>query len=153
MATALKPVESGLRLQMPCPSGGGTGGRVHQRPRVHVDAARHPANEATATNDVCGRDGAVRTAERGDVWTTSDYDGAVCELPPGAWKMPKSMTGTEALKWLWAFGSAIAARGKSTARDGGATPTGAPLLRSNHRGAYLAAGKGMGSALMQPTLR
>ena len=59
----------------------------------------------------------------GTVWTTSDYDGAVCELPPGAWEMPKSMTGKEALKWMRAFGTRLLARGKSAARDGGATPT------------------------------
>jgi hypothetical protein len=39
----------------------------------------------------------------GTVWTTSGYDGAVAELPPGAWEMPKSMTGKETLKWVWAF--------------------------------------------------
>jgi ribosomal protein S18 acetylase RimI-like enzyme len=39
----------------------------------------------------------------GTVWTTSGYDGAVVELPPGAWEMPKSATGKEALKWIWAF--------------------------------------------------
>ena len=32
-------------------------------------------------------------ANGGTVWTTSGYDGAVAELPPGAWEMPKSATG------------------------------------------------------------
>jgi hypothetical protein len=36
----------------------------------------------------------------GTVWTTSTYDAAVSELPPGAWEMPKSATGKEALKWM-----------------------------------------------------
>ena len=40
----------------------------------------------------------------GAVWTTSSYDGAVGELPPGAWAMPKSFTGKEALRWMRAFG-------------------------------------------------
>ena len=31
-------------------------------------------------------------ANGGTVWTTSGYDGAVAELPPDAWEMPKSMT-------------------------------------------------------------
>ncbi len=39
----------------------------------------------------------------GTVWTTSGYDGAVAELPPGAWEMPKSATGKETLKWMWAY--------------------------------------------------
>jgi hypothetical protein len=42
-------------------------------------------------------------ANGGTVWTTSGYDGAVAELPPGAWEMPKSATGKEILKWMWAF--------------------------------------------------
>ena len=48
----------------------------------------------------------------GTVWTTSHYDGAVCELPPGAWEMPKSMTGKEALKWLRAFGTRLRLAGR-----------------------------------------
>jgi GNAT superfamily N-acetyltransferase len=40
----------------------------------------------------------------GTVWTTSGYDGAVAELPPGAWEMPNSFTGREALRWMRAFG-------------------------------------------------
>ena len=43
----------------------------------------------------------------GTVWTTSGYDGAVVELPPGAWELPKSMTGKEALKWVRAFGTRL----------------------------------------------
>jgi ribosomal protein S18 acetylase RimI-like enzyme len=40
----------------------------------------------------------------GTVWTTSGYDGAMTELPPGAWEMPKSATGKQALRWMRAFG-------------------------------------------------
>jgi GNAT superfamily N-acetyltransferase len=40
----------------------------------------------------------------GTAWTTSGYDGAVTELPPGAWEMPKSATGKQALTWMLAFG-------------------------------------------------
>jgi hypothetical protein len=47
-------------------------------------------------------------ANGGTVWTTSGYDGAVAELPPGAWEMPKSATGKEALKWMWAFRTRLA---------------------------------------------
>jgi GNAT superfamily N-acetyltransferase len=39
----------------------------------------------------------------GTLWITSGYGGAVAELPPGHWEMPTSATGTEALRWLWAF--------------------------------------------------
>jgi hypothetical protein len=48
----------------------------------------------------------------GTVWTTSGYDGAVTELPPGAWEMPKSATGKEALKWMRAFGRRLALAGR-----------------------------------------
>ena len=36
----------------------------------------------------------------GTVWTASGCDGAVAELPPGAWEVPRSATGKEALKWM-----------------------------------------------------
>ena len=39
----------------------------------------------------------------GTVWTTSEHDGAVAALPPGASEMPKSMTAREALQWVRAF--------------------------------------------------
>ena len=41
---------------------------------------------------------------RGTVWTTFGCDGAVAELPPGAWEMPKSFTGKEAFRSVRAFG-------------------------------------------------
>jgi len=88
----------------------------------------------------------------GTVWTTPGYDGAVAELPPGAWQMPKSVTGKEALKWMRAFGRRL------------------PLAMSVKRAMeerhpreqhfYVRTigvrtglqGRGIGSALMQPTL-
>jgi GNAT superfamily N-acetyltransferase len=88
----------------------------------------------------------------GTVWTTSGYDGAVCELSPGAWEMPTSATGKEALRWLRAFGRrlprAIRAQHAMAERH----------LREPHFyvrtvGVRTALqGQGVGSALMQPTL-
>ncbi len=89
----------------------------------------------------------------GTVWTTSDYDGAVCELPPGAWEMPKSMTGKEALKWLRAFGTRLPLAG----RVRGAMEE-RHLLEPHFYVRIVGVrtrqqGKGVGSALMQPTLQ
>jgi predicted GNAT family acetyltransferase len=90
---------------------------------------------------------------KGTVWTTSAYDGAVCELPPGAWEMPNSMTGKEALRWVRAFGTrlplAIKVQRAMEERH----------LREPHfyvrtvgvRSALQ--GQGVGSALMQGTLQ
>jgi GNAT superfamily N-acetyltransferase len=89
----------------------------------------------------------------GTVWTTSDYDGAVCELPPGAWEMPKSMTGKEALKWLRAFGARLllAGRVRRAMEE-------RHLLEPHFYVRIVGVrtpqqGKGVGSALMQPTLQ
>ena len=89
----------------------------------------------------------------GTVWTTSAYDGAVCELPPGAWELPKSMTGKEALRWLRAFGRrlplAIRVQRAMEARH----------LREPHFYVRIVGvrssrqGRGIGSALMRPTLQ
>ena len=88
----------------------------------------------------------------GTVWTTPGYDGAVTELPPGAWEMPKAATGKEALKWMRAFGRrlplAIRVQRAMAERH----------LREPHFyvrtvGVRTALqGQGVGSALMQPTL-
>jgi hypothetical protein len=43
----------------------------------------------------------------GTVWTTSTYDDAVSELPPGAWEMPKPATGTETLTRVRAFATRL----------------------------------------------
>jgi ribosomal protein S18 acetylase RimI-like enzyme len=88
----------------------------------------------------------------GAVWTTSGYDGAVVELPPGAWEMPKSITGKEALTWLRALGMrlSLAMRVQRAMEE--------RHLREPHFyvrtvGVRTALqGQGVGSALMQPTL-
>ena len=90
---------------------------------------------------------------KGTVWTTSTYDGAVAELPPGAWEMPTSITSREALKWMRAFGTrlSLAARVERAME--------ARHLREPHFyvrtvGVRTARqGQGVGSALMQPTLQ
>jgi GNAT superfamily N-acetyltransferase len=88
----------------------------------------------------------------GTVWTTYGYHGAVAELPPGAWEMPMSFTGKEALKWMRAFGRRLALAGRvHHAME-------ERHLREPHFyvrtvGVRTALqGQGMGSALMQPTL-
>lgn len=89
----------------------------------------------------------------GSVWTNSRYDGAVCELPPGAWEMPKSMTGKEALKWLRAFGTRLplAARVERAMEE--------RHLREPHFYVRIVGvrtavqGQGVGTALMRPTLQ
>jgi GNAT superfamily N-acetyltransferase len=88
----------------------------------------------------------------GTVWTTSDYDGAACELPPGACEMPKSMTGKEALTWLRAFGTRLLLAGRvQRAMEKRHLPE--PHFYVRIVGVRPALqGKGVGSALMQPTL-
>lgn len=88
----------------------------------------------------------------GTVWTTSDYDGAVCELPPGGWEMPKSMTGKDALNWLRAFGTRLLLAGR-VQRAMEARHLMEPHFYLRIVGVRTALqGKGVGSALMQPTL-
>jgi GNAT superfamily N-acetyltransferase len=90
---------------------------------------------------------------QGTVWMTLDYDGAVVELAPGAWEMPTSMTGKEALTWLRAFGTRLplAARVNRVME--------ARHLREPHFYVRIVGvrtarqGQGLGSALMQPTLQ
>lgn len=88
----------------------------------------------------------------GTVWTTFAYDGAVTELPPGAWEMSMSFTGKEALKWMRAFGTRLSLAGRvQHAME-------ERHLREPHFyvrtvGVRTALqGQGVGSALMQPTL-
>lgn len=89
----------------------------------------------------------------GTVWTTPGCDGAAIELPPGAWEMPKSFTGKEALRWVRAFGSrlSLAMRVQRAMEE--------RHLREPHFyvrtvGVRTALqGQGVGSALMQPTLK
>ncbi len=46
----------------------------------------------------------------GTLWTPVGYDGALTELPPGAWEMPKSVTGKEALGWYGRLGGGCRSR-------------------------------------------
>ncbi|MDQ2897114.1 MAG: GNAT family N-acetyltransferase [Actinomycetota bacterium] len=92
-------------------------------------------------------------ANGGTVWTTLDYDGAVIELPPGAWKMPTSMTGKEALTWLRAFGTRMRLAA-SVQRAMEARHLREPHFYLRIVGVRTARrGQGLGSALMQPTLQ
>jgi GNAT superfamily N-acetyltransferase len=89
----------------------------------------------------------------GTVWTTSDHDGAVCELPPGAWEMPKSFTGKEALKWIRAFGTRLLLAGR-VQRAMEERHLHEPHFYVRIVGVRTASqGQGVGSALMQPTLQ
>ena len=88
----------------------------------------------------------------GTVWTTPAYDGAVNELPPGAWEMPLSFTGKEALKWLRAFGTRLALAGR-VHRSMEERHLREPHFYVRTVGVRTALqGQGVGSALMQPTL-
>ena len=88
----------------------------------------------------------------GTVWTTSGYDGAVAELPPGAWEMPKSMTLTEALRWMWAFGTRFR-RAIRVERAMEKRHLREPHFYVRTVGVRTALqGQGVGSMLMQPTL-
>ena len=90
---------------------------------------------------------------KGTVWTTARCDGAVVALPPGAWEMPKSVTGREALKWLRAFGRRLplAIRVQRAMEE--------RHLREHHFYVRIIGvrtalqGQGLGSALMQPTFQ
>lgn len=88
----------------------------------------------------------------GTVWTTSGYDGAVAELPPGAWEVPKSATGREALKWLRACGRRLPlAIRVQRAMEERHPPE--PHFYVRTVGVRTALqGQGVGSALLQPTL-
>ena len=87
------------------------------------------------------------------MWTTRDYDGAVVELPPGAWEMPTSMTGKEALRWLRAFGTRLPLAAR-VLRVMEARHLREPHFYVRIIGVRTARqGQGLGSALMQPTLQ
>jgi GNAT superfamily N-acetyltransferase len=88
----------------------------------------------------------------GTVWTTSGYDGAVAELPPGAWEMPKSATGKEALKWMWAFRTRLP-RAIRVQRAMEKRHLREPHFYVRTVGVRTALqGQGVGSMLMHPTL-
>jgi GNAT superfamily N-acetyltransferase len=89
----------------------------------------------------------------GSVWTTSGCDGAVAELPPGAWEMPKSFTGKEALRWVRAFGMRLP-RAMRVQRAMEQRHLREPHFYVRLVGVRTALqGRGVGSALMQPTLQ
>jgi GNAT superfamily N-acetyltransferase len=91
-------------------------------------------------------------ANGGTVWTTSGYDGAVAELPPGAWEMPTSATGKEALKWMWAFRTRLP-RAMRVQRAMAERHLREPHFYVRTVGVRTASqGQGVGSALMRPTL-
>jgi GNAT superfamily N-acetyltransferase len=88
----------------------------------------------------------------GTVWTTSGHDGAVAVLPPGAWELPKTVTGREALQWLRAFGTRLPRAGKVQRVMEKRHPH-EPHFYIRTVGVRTAMqGQGMGSMLMQPTL-
>ncbi|HZS24524.1 MAG TPA: GNAT family N-acetyltransferase [Gaiellaceae bacterium] len=88
----------------------------------------------------------------GTVWTTPEHDGAVAVLPPGAWELPKSMTGREALRWLRAFGTRLPRAGKVQRAMEEHHPR-EPHFYIRTVGVRTALqGRGLGSVLMQPTL-
>jgi GNAT superfamily N-acetyltransferase len=88
----------------------------------------------------------------GTVWTTSGYDGAVSELPPGAREMPLSFTGKEALKWMRAFGRRLLLAGRVHHAMQERHPR-EPHFYVRTVGVRTALQRqGVGSALMQPTL-
>lgn len=89
----------------------------------------------------------------GSVWTTSEYDGALTELPPGTWEMPRSATGKEALKWVRAFGTRLSLAVRAT-RAMEERHLREPHFYVRTIGVRPALqGRGVGSALMQPTLQ
>ena len=91
-------------------------------------------------------------ANGGAVWTTSGYDGAVAVLPPDGWEMPKSVTLTEAFRWMWAFGTRFR-RAVRVERAMEHRHLREPHFYVRTVGVRTTLqGKGVGTALMQPTL-
>ena len=89
----------------------------------------------------------------GTVWTTAGYDGAVAELPPGAWEMPKAFTGRQALRWMRAFGRRLP-RAIEVQHAMQQRHLQEPHFYVRTVGVRTALqGQGVGSALMQPTLK
>jgi GNAT superfamily N-acetyltransferase len=89
----------------------------------------------------------------GTVWTTPALDGAVTELPPGAWEMPRTATGKQALKWMLAFGRRLPLAIRVQQAIEVRHPR-EPNFYVRTVGVRTALqGQGVGSALMQPTLQ
>lgn len=89
---------------------------------------------------------------RGQVWTTADHDGAAVCMPPGAWRLPPAVAVSHGSAYVAAFRLRLPLAAALMAR-----------LEQRHLRAphyYFAAigvepalqGRGLGSALMQPTL-
>ena len=73
-------------------------------------------------------------------------------LPPGGWEMPRSVTLTEALRWMWAFGTRFR-RAIRVQRAMEERHLREPHFYVRTVGVRTALqGHGVGSALMQPTL-
>src|SRR5579875_2751270 len=90
---------------------------------------------------------------QGDAWTNGGRDGAVVALPPGAWEMPKSLTLTQALMWARAFGRRLP-RAASVQRAMEERHIREPHFYVRLIGVRPSLqGRGLGSALMQPTLQ
>lgn len=87
------------------------------------------------------------------VWTTTaGCDGAVVALPPGAWAMPKTFSGREALQWVSAFGRRILLASRVQRSMESHHPR-EPHIYIRAIGVRSARqGQGLGSALMQPAL-
>ncbi len=90
---------------------------------------------------------------QGTVWTTVGCDGAVIALPPGAWEMPTAITLTQALLWAQALGTRLLLAGR-VQRAMEERHIREPHFYVRIIGVRTALqGRGLGSALMQPTLQ
>lgn len=88
----------------------------------------------------------------GTVWTTSAFEGAVAELPPGRWEMPKSVEGREALRWMWAYRTRMP-RALKVQKHMERRHLSEPHIYVRTVGVRTEfQGQGLGSMLMQPTL-
>jgi ribosomal protein S18 acetylase RimI-like enzyme len=88
----------------------------------------------------------------GSVWTTPGHDGAVAVLPPGAWELPKAMTGREALQWVRAFRTRLPRAAKVQRAMEERHPR-EPHFYVRTIGVRTASqGQGLGSMLMQPAM-
>ncbi len=89
---------------------------------------------------------------QGTVWTTTGRDGAVVALPPDAWKMPESITLSQAFVWVRAFGRRLLLAQRVQRALEQHHPS-EPHFYVRIVGVRSARqGQGLGSALMQPTL-
>lgn len=88
----------------------------------------------------------------GTVWTTSEYEGGVAELPPGGWEMPKSVSGKDALRWMWAYRTRLP-RALKVQKEMASRHISEPHIYVRTVGVRTRLqGQGLGSMLMRPTL-